>query len=181
MTRKQTPDPDDINLFRQTVGDVVTVKSNTVVQKKSVRPSRPAPAGHGDRNASIYFEEFVPDKFRVSANDHIQFKRPGLQDKVFHKLRRGQLPVTATLDLHGMTGYNAKLALDRFLHQRNKSAGQTCVRVIHGKGIGSRDGQPKIKQYMQIWLQDNMDVMAYSSCMPRDGGTGAVYLLLKSR
>ena len=178
MNKKLNLDPEDVALFRQSIGKVVAVKQKTVVMDKplSTRPHAIAAAGN---TSSHYFEEFVPEEFRVTSSDYIQFKRSGLQDKVFHKLKRGQLPIKAYLDLHGMTTYNAKLALDQFLAQRRQIKNQSCIRVIHGKGYGSKDGRPKIKQYIQIWLQNDKNVLGYASCTPTDGGTGAIYLLLK--
>ena len=163
------------------MGEVVPIIQNTVDLDKQTFKKFTSPVfNHSDYNdTAIHNDEFIPESFRVSAVDQIQFKRTGLQDKIYRKLTRGQIPIVACLDLHGMTAYKAKIALQKFLTRMHLVIGQSCVRIIHGKGYGSKHGQPVIKQNVQIWLQENRYVLAYCSCRPSDGGTGAIYLLLK--
>ena len=182
MTNEQGPDDEDIALFRHSVGDVIPISQNTVVQDKPKSRRKAArPQENSRQNISSPGQgPFVPESFRVNTGDRIEYRKSGLQDRVFRKLKRGQLEISAELDLHGMTADKARQALDRFmLHARN-FRGQTCVRIIHGKGYGSRDGRPVIKQYIQMWLQEHNKVLAYCSCQAADGGTGAVYVLLKA-
>ncbi|MGK0298138.1 MAG: DNA-nicking Smr family endonuclease [Gammaproteobacteria bacterium] len=181
MNDKLIIDPEDIALFRKTVGDVISIKQNKAKLIKAVTPLRQASRKYKDENikSATYYEEFIPENFRISATEQLQFKRPGIQDKLFQKLKRGQLSILDNLDLHGMTIFNAKLTFNQFMLQTRKFNTQTCVRVIHGKGYRSKDGQPKIKQNIQLWLQEDKNVLAYSSCRPADGGTGAIYLLIK--
>lgn len=182
VTNEQGPDDEDIALFRHSVGDVIPINQNTAVLDKPKSRRKPARPQENFRQNRRSQEQgrFVPESFRVSAGDRLEYRRSGLQDRVFRKLKRGQLQISAELDLHGMTADKAKQALDRFmLHARN-FRGQTCVRIIHGKGYGSRDGRPVIKQYIQMWLQEHSKVLAYSTCQAADGGTGAVYVLLKA-
>jgi DNA-nicking Smr family endonuclease len=182
MNDKQTLNPVDVELFRRSIGEVVAVKQNTVLLGKPspTRNASQALSINDNDHSSIHGEEFLAEEFRVSAAELIEYKRSGLQNKVFRKLKRGQLPIVAMLDLHGMSIYDAKNALDRFLARTREFKIQSCARVIHGKGYGSKDGLPKLKQYIQIWLQENKNVLAYSSCTLSDGGSGALYLLLKS-
>ena len=182
MTNEQGPDDEDIALFRHSVGDVIPINQNTAVldkpksRRKPVRPEE----NPGLERESHGEGPFVPESFRVSASDRIEYRKPGLQDKVFRKLRLGQLEIRAELDLHGMTTAKARLALGRFMAQTRRYQSQTCVRIIHGKGYGSKDGRPVIKQYLQMWLQEHPNVLAYASCQASDGGTGAVYVLIKA-
>ena len=181
-TNEQGPDDEDIALFRHSVGDVIPISQNTVVLDKPKSRRKPARPQENSRLHISSQEQgsFVPESFRVNAGDRIEYRRSGLQDRVFRKLKRGQLPISAELDLHGMIADKAKKALDKFmLHARNFK-GQTCVRIIHGKGYGSKDGRPVIKQYIQMWLQGHSKVLAYCTCQAADGGTGAVYVLLKA-
>jgi DNA-nicking Smr family endonuclease len=106
------------------------------------------------------------------------FVRPGLQQKHVRRLRRGQIPIEAEADLHGMRRREAEKALASFLREC-RDEGLRCVRVIHGKGRGSRGGQAVLKWQVDGWLRHDDGVMAFSSAQPRDGGTGAVYVLLK--
>ncbi len=83
--------------------------------------------------------------------------------------------------MHGMKLDKAKSAFERFLGQTSHTPGQYCVRIIHGKGLGSKDGVPVLKLSVQQWLQCNKNVLAYCSCRPSDGGPGAVYVLVKGK
>jgi DNA-nicking Smr family endonuclease len=181
MNDKLTINPEDIALFRKTVGKVISIKQNKAKLTKAITSDKQLSRKRKDENLkpATYYEEFIPENFRVSATDQLQFKRSGIQDKLFQKLKRGQLSISSNLDLHGMTIFNAKITFNQFMLQTRTPNRQTCVRVIHGKGYGSKDGLPKIKQNIQLWLQEDKNVLAYSSCRPADGGTGAIYLLIK--
>lgn len=176
---KHTIKPEDIELFRQSVKGVKPLVQNSI---EPVRPKRKKrrvvlddlPAKPGDFGASAFLPEVREDD-----ENYIQFRRPGLQDRQFLKLQRGHIPISAELDLHGMTADKARLAFDRFMEHLKQGGRQQCVRIIHGKGYGSKDRVPVIKRHTQSWLQSNMDVLAYCSCRPEDGGTGAVYALVK--
>lgn len=114
----------------------------------------------------------------VDAGDELSFRRQGVRDDTARKLRRGQIPVQAELDLHGLTRHAAHDALRRFLNDcvlRNLR----CVRVIHGKGLRSGLAGPVLKIVVNQWLRNIENVAAFASARPVDGGTGAVYVLLK--
>jgi DNA-nicking Smr family endonuclease len=116
----------------------------------------------------------------VSAEDTLFFARPGLQQRLLKRLRRGQLPVEAELDMHGMTIPVAENELVRFLsHCQDRHV--RCARIIHGKGFGSRSGSPVLKNRLNHWLRQHHEVLAFTTT-PRDaGGAGAVYVLLRTR
>ena len=104
--------------------------------------------------------------------------RPGIQQGVLRKLRRGQFTAEAELDLHGLTVAEARTALFHFLQTcRNHSARH--VRIIHGQGNSSRGGHPVLKGKVQLWLQQLDEVLAFCPARPEHGGEGAVYVLLK--
>ena len=183
MKNKNNLKQEDIQLFRKSIGEVVKTRQNTVLLKKKLWKQSFSPKKYSEVDNNFFnpAEEFIPEKFRVSPTDEIRFSRLGIQSKIFRKLKRGQLPILANLDLHGMTLYNAKLALKQFISKMHCYKAQSCVRLIHGKGYGSKDGIPKLKQHLQGWLQEEKNVLAYSSCTYHDGGTGAIYVLLKRR
>ena len=119
------------------------------------------------------------DTEAAETGDELLYRKPGIQDKVFRKLRRGQFAVAAELDLHGYTVQHARDSLSDFLREcitRNRR----CVRIIHGKGLRSGPGRPTIKSRIGNWLQQRQEVLAYCSARQVDGGTGAVYVLLKN-
>jgi DNA-nicking Smr family endonuclease len=107
------------------------------------------------------------------------FQRAGVRTQVIRRLRRGLIPVEDELDLHGLTQSAARDQLAEFL-QNTRSAGRRCVRIIHGKGYRSGARGPILKIAVDLWLRRHLDVMAFSSARPIDGGTGAVYVLLRA-
>jgi DNA-nicking Smr family endonuclease len=177
--------PEEIDLFRQRVGDVRPLAQNTAemprpAPRKSRRSDLPETPGNTHQPSRSGLNPYESEGIIVSSDDFIQFRRPGIQDRVFRKLQRGQIEIAAELDLHGMTINRAKIALDQFMAQIQHTGRQICIRIIHGKGYGSKDGFPVIKRQTQQWLQCNISVLAYCSCRPSDGGTGAIYVLVKS-
>jgi DNA-nicking Smr family endonuclease len=179
MTRKNISDNANANgVFRDAMGDVRPLASDTVVLRG--RRPRPLPL-QSERaeqevllemaNGAIAFDE-------IECGDEAVYKRPGLPRKVVRKLRRGQYAVQDELDLHGLTVPDAKQTLAKFL-QRNLMRGHACVRVIHGKGHRSPGKLPVLKPKVVRWLSQHGDVVAFCSARPVDGGTGALYVLLK--
>ncbi|MGF1529593.1 MAG: Smr/MutS family protein, partial [Candidatus Competibacterales bacterium] len=119
---------------------------------------------------------FEPGDFNTG--EELIYKRPGLQNAVLRKLRRGAFKVSAVIDLHGMSVPTARSVLVKFLATARREH-MTCVRVIHGKGNRSRHKGPVLKQKVNHWLRQRDAVLAFCSARPIDGGTGAVNILLK--
>lgn len=119
-----------------------------------------------------------PHPLETETGEELSFIRPGLQHRLLRKLRRGHFSIGAELDLHGMTVALAQVELTIFLKQA-QARGVRCVRIIHGKGLRSRQGRPVLKFKLERWLRLREEVIAFSSARPVDGGTGAVYVLLK--
>jgi len=177
MSDKGYMDDADSNLFRNTVGPVKRIKHDNVLPVR--KKPRPIPYQSLAENRKVLTEmmDGQLDPTELETGDELLFKKVGIQHKVFKKLRSGYFSVEAQLDLHGMTVPMAKTALNAFLAEcRHKS--RKCVRIIHGKGIGSREGKPVIKNKVNHWLRQRRDVQAFCSARPIDGGTGAVYVLL---
>ena len=101
-------------------------------------------------------------------------------DRIRRLARRCSDAVTSVSSVVASPDARAKIALDQFMAQIQHTGRQICIRIIHGKGYGSKDGFPVIKRQTQQWLQCNISVLAYCSCRPSDGGTGAIYVLVKS-
>jgi len=115
----------------------------------------------------------------LEAEASLFFARPGLQHRQLLKLRKGQLKIGAELDLHGLNRHTARQQLICFLADC-RSGGVRCIRIIHGKGWGSKHNIPVLKNRVNAWLQQFDDVLAFCSAPAHDGGTGAVYVLLKT-
>ena len=119
----------------------------------------------------------------VAPEEYIEFKRPGLQHIQLQRLRQGRRPVEYILDLHGYSFDDARETLLHFI-SFCQNQHLSCVSVIHGKShkaySDSVTGHPgTMKSYVNIWLQQIPAVQAFSSCLPMDGGRGAVYVLLR--
>jgi DNA-nicking Smr family endonuclease len=115
----------------------------------------------------------------IASADPLTFQRHGVRTQVVRKLRRGLFPIEDELDLHGLTQTVAREYLAQFLSQ-SRHAGRRCVRIIHGKGYRSGARGPILKIAVDLWLRRHLDVMAFTSARPIDGGTGAVYVLLRA-
>lgn len=116
----------------------------------------------------------------TNQGEPVSFLRSGLQRKVLKQLKRGDYPCESELDLHGMKVHEAESRLNQFLSgaiQQNRS----CVLIIHGKGYRSENGKSVLKPATINWLKQYAKVKAFCSANPKDGGTGAVYVLLKTR
>ena len=109
----------------------------------------------------------------------LSFRRPGVRTQVLRRLRRGLYPIDDELDLHGMSQSAARSSLAEFL-EANRDAGHRCVRIIHGKGYRSGARGPILKIAVNSWLRQHSDVIAFTSARSIDGGTGAVYVLLRA-
>ncbi len=176
MVKRGFVSEEDRALFRDAVGTVRPVADERHYpprQRKRRHATEPDPApGSVPRD----FEPMVPDAFQ--SGDVLSFVRPGLQHRQLRRLRRGQMPVDAQIDLHGMSVTQANAALSEFLG-RARERGWRCLRIIHGKGYGSRRGGGIIKSRVDRWLRARPQVVAFCSARPADGGTGAVYVLLR--
>ena len=112
-------------------------------------------------------------------DETLSFRRAGIQDQRFKKLRRGLIPAQAHIDLHGMTQQAAWDCLSEFIaHCRDESL--RCVCVVHGKGYRSGTRGPVLKSAVNTWLRRSHDVVAFTSARAIDGGAGALYVLLRA-
>jgi len=169
----------DRELFRNRIGPVQKIKQ----VRMPVRKPRPAPYPvQRDADVQAVLREMASAPLvndYCLTGDELFFKHPGIQHRVLEKLRKGKFAIERELDLHGMISRDAQAALGRFLlHCRQHDI--RCVRIIHGKGRGSRDGKPVIKNKLDGWLRHSPQVLAYCSARACDGGTGAVYVMLKN-
>jgi DNA-nicking Smr family endonuclease len=171
---------EDAALFRRSVGEARRLKADTVKHPRK-RP-RPVPRQRqlDDQQVLVDMMSDAVDSAEVETGDELLFVRTGVQHRTLRKLRRGEFTVHAELDLHRRTAAEARVLLVEFLH-RCQANGARCVRIIHGKGHGSFQKKPVLKNKVNSWLQQRDEVLAFCSARPVDGGTGAVYVLLKRR
>ena len=140
---------------------------------------RPSAASRRADDARVLADSLAFDAhdLDVESGDELVFRRDGITGSVLRRLRRGEYAIRDELDLHGMTQDEARAALGAFLAEA-VSQGQRCVRIIHGKGLGSGHRGPVLKSAVNRWLRRHGDVVAFSSARRNDGGTGALYVLL---
>ena len=115
----------------------------------------------------------------IGGGDALSFQRAGVRTQVVRRLRRGLIPIEDELDLHGLSQTAARYQLAEFLTY-SRNAGRRCVRIVHGKGYRSGARGPVLKAAVDLWLRRHLDVMAFTSARAIDGGTGAVYVLLRT-
>ena len=174
---KKTLTPEDRDLFRHTIGNVRLINSDKVLLHQEIKP-KPYPKTLDANVDSHLTDSATTDIEKVGLEDSLSFITPGLQNNVLKKLRRGYFGLDAVIDLHGLTSKEAKRQLLHFLHNCVK-AGCRCVHIVHGKGHRSADNHPVLKNNLNLWLRQHKHVQAFCSAPPKDGGTGAVFVLLQ--
>ena len=180
MAKKPELSEEDLALFREAVADAEPLEVDRVAPQRSAPAPVPRHSEADEREVMRELLEDPPESMELETGDELYFCRPGLQHSLMRRLRRGQYSIAAELDLHGCYVEEARAALVAFL-QHCRDHGLQCVRIIHGKGNRSPHRQPVLKQKVNYWLQQRQEVLAFCSARPVDGGTGAVYVLLKRR
>lgn len=187
MTRRRPPpDDDDISAFRQALRDagVRPIDSN---RADPGRPRREDPAAAARRAAAeAAADTAAPSRTSdgrvepVRPSDPLDFALPDLPWRTRSQLKRGRIAWEAGLDLHGYTLDEAREELEGFLRDAAAQR-QRCVLVVHGKAWGATADYPVIKSHVNAWLREWPRVLAFCSARDADGGTGAVYVLLRRR
>jgi DNA-nicking Smr family endonuclease len=177
---RHRPTEEDVRLFREAVGPVRELDHGRH-HHDAPAPPPPVPVQR-QLDEQRVLEDLLSDGLDpadLETGEELVYLRPGLPYALLRRLRRGQFSVGDQLDLHGLTVDEARVAVAAFLHDVRRR-GQRCVRVIHGKGNRSRLGQPVLKVKVSHWLRQRDEVLAFCSARAVDGGTGAVYVLLKA-
>ncbi|MEX1199805.1 MAG: Smr/MutS family protein [Methylophaga sp.] len=179
MSRENPPENDDFALFRQEVSDAKPIHHNKrIITPKDLPKAVVRKRSHeGDPNRLAAFSDMFADN-DVGNEEFLEFRRPGIQHRQFAKLRTGKVHIEAELDLHGLTAERAEPILAAFLAECQQQQIR-CMRIIHGKGWSSRDNRPVLKGKVNYWLRQTDAVLAFCSATVEDGGTGALYVLLK--
>jgi DNA-nicking Smr family endonuclease len=169
----------DIDEFRRAMQDTRPLQAEERVPHDKRKPKPKARFSRAD-DQRVLAESLEDD---IDTIEHgygaaLRFQRQHVGKRTMRKLQRGGYSVQAEIDLHGMTLEEAKPALTDFINY-NASQGKLCVRVVHGKGLGSGDRGPVLKNAVNRWLRKWDCVLAFISTRQVDGGTGAVYVLLQ--
>ncbi|MCG8667833.1 MAG: DNA endonuclease SmrA [Pseudomonadales bacterium] len=172
---------DDFDLFKQEMGGVKPIKQKKVAAPPNQQP--PSEAQLARREAAVREEEVDNNRLSteyvemIGPHDLLEFKRPGVQDGVYRKLRLGKYDTEAVLDLHRKSMKEAREEVFDFINTCMAHHLRT-VMILHGKG--ERSNPPALlKSCVNKWLPELSSVMAFHSAQKRHGGTGAVYVLLR--
>jgi DNA-nicking Smr family endonuclease len=170
--------PDDLELFREAMTDVEPLKATARVHQKRPKP-RPEPVQtkQDERAVMDSLLESPGDGEGLESGEELLYLRPGVQKKIMQHLRRGRYSIMDTLDLHHMNEATARHCMLEFVDDSQRR-NRNCVRIVHGKGLHSRNG-PRLKRMANSVLRRHPAVLAFASCRPVDGGTGAVAVLLR--
>lgn len=181
-TRRARQSALEANLFRHSIGDV-----KPMPQPNKLTPAAPAapltPRQQQEEDDAQVLRESLSDLFEVDLymkeDPALSYTRAGVGADVVRKMRQGHWPIQADLDLHGLRRDDARDSIGAFLRHcalRN----HRCVRVIHGKGLGSKGQEPVLKSMVHSWLVQKDEVIAFSAARRSEGGDGALVVLLKA-
>jgi DNA-nicking Smr family endonuclease len=166
--------------FREAMADVKPLRAPDRIEPTPRNtPAVAAQREKDDRQVLRELLEFKDESAELETGEELLFLRPGHQQRTLKRLRRGYFSVADTIDLHHMGVETARKVLLDFIDQAlNRHLG--CVRVVHGKGLRSRH-LPKLKIMTNQTLRKHPNVIAFASCRPVEGGTGATNVLLSAR
>ena len=169
------------DLFAQAVGPVARLKpDNRVAAPTTARSTTPQQRWQDDQ---AVLREAISDDFDVETlletDESLSFRQANIGSDVVRKLRRGHWSLQGQIDLHGMRSDDAREALSAFIQKALKQDWR-CVRVVHGKGLGSPGKTPVLKAKALRWLAQRKDVLAFVQARACDGGAGALIVLLQA-
>lgn len=175
---------DDAAAFRAAVRDVKPLTHTPVIPARKPpksRVRRPVPPVDIEESMPLLATPLTPSDPAAtpSGSDVLSFQRTGVRPQYMRRLRRGLIPIEGELDLHGLSQAAARSQLAEFL-AIGRGQGWRCVRIIHGKGYRSGSRGPVLKMAVDLWLRRQHEVLAFTSARAIDGGTGAVYVMLRA-
>jgi DNA-nicking Smr family endonuclease len=168
-------------LFANAIGKVKPLQTE---KKAALQPEPPAPIPvQRQRDEQAVLREALSDEWDTASllntDESLSFRRPGIGIDVVRRLRKGDWSVQGQLDLHNLRTEEARQALGQFIRESYKN-GLRCVRVVHGKGLGSPGKEPVLKPKVQSWLIQKNQVIAFVQATPAQGGAGALVVLLQA-
>lgn len=176
---RPAPSPDDARLFREAIGPVRELPDPDPPPQRPRPAPRPRQRESDEAQALRDLQQRPFDASLADPGEPLSYRRAGFPDRLFRRLRRGEFAVEDEIDLHHLRVAEAESVLREFLAQAQQ-ADQHCVRIIHGKGRNSEYGTPILKLLVDRILGQRGDVLAYVSAPARQGGTGAVLVLLSN-
>jgi DNA-nicking Smr family endonuclease len=172
---------DDAALLHELLAEVVPLPAHgRVIHPRPKRKPIPEQRLRDERAAlADSLSDHITWDIGTETGEELVYLRNGLSRQILRKLRRGHWVTQDELDLHGLTSVEARAQLAEFLNACIRS-GARCVRIIHGKGLRSKNREPVLKTKVANWLIQRDEVLAFCQARQADGGGGAVMVLLKS-
>jgi DNA-nicking Smr family endonuclease len=161
------------------ISDAKPLRAEVRVANTQVKPKPKARFARADEK-DVLRESLQADidTMQHGNADSMQYRHQSVGRRTMRKLARGRYSIQAEIDLHGMTVAEAKPRLSVFIENCARQ-GHLCVRVVHGKGLGSGQRGPVLKNSVNRWLRKWDSVLAFTTARQVDGGTGAIYVLLQ--
>jgi DNA-nicking Smr family endonuclease len=169
---------DEGQLFRRAMADARPIRTDTVEPQRRRTRAVARFSRLDEQQALRESLEADPHAMEIENGSALWYRHPSVNLKTMRRLARGGVSVQACVDLHGMNSDEARKALSGFIEQ-SMVRGHTCIRVVHGKGLGSGHRGPVLKRKVDQWLRRWEPVLAFVSARQADGGTGAAYVLLR--
>lgn len=172
-------EPDDKALFMQAMSGVKPLKHEQAVSHASKTKVKDPTAlfrranAEGGQTDTTVLSDMQALLNPVAGEAFLSHKNPTLQNKIFEQLKQGKLRWYDAVDLHGATIEDAREAVLALISHA-KQQDETVVKIVHGKGMDA-----VIKTCVNGWLRQIPDVLAFVSAPAKDGGNGAVLVLLK--
>lgn len=166
------------SLFQDSVTGVKRLEQDRVAPYRAAKSTKALQREADERRVLEELLDESDEMVSFHSGDELKFLREGYPPRLIKRLRRGDFSIQDQLDLHGLFSSEAKQETHYFINQCAKDR-ISAVRIIHGKGLNSRDKKPIIKNLLIGWLKKNQHVVAVCSAPATDGGTGAIYVLLK--
>ena len=167
-------------LFADSVGPVTPLPPDGTAASSTPRPEPLPLQREADERAALRqaLSDEVDLETLLLTDDGLSFHRHGVGPEVVTRLRRGHWAIQRELDLHGLRREQAREELAGFLREARRR-GWRCLRVVHGKGLGSPGREPVLKSKVQRWLGQHADVLAFTQASAPEGGAGALIVLLR--
>lgn len=181
MNSRHRPTPEELAAFHAAIAGAVPLRA---AERIAFAPPKPSPRPlQRERDEAAAITESLHGPFDIddllAIGDVDSFLRPGLSRNVLRDLRRGRWSIQNHTDLHGLNRHEAHDEVARFLVE-SKLNGKRCVRIVHGRGLGSPGRSGILRQLVKGWLSRRKEVLAFCHAPSCDGGEGALWILLKA-
>jgi DNA-nicking Smr family endonuclease len=179
---------DDVSVFSKAMSGVLPLekKGDRKAPAHDKKATPPYPAPDVEQEVMEHLRDLVDGTIDMDitfSDEYIEGSINGVDRNTMRRLKRGLIPIQDHIDLHGLTQKDAEVRVREFL-VKSQGRGLQCVLIVHGRGLNSPDSIPVLKERLPVWLnkgQARKIVKAFVSARPYDGGTGAIYVLLRKR